>query len=156
MDVGSKHGYPASSLSNFSPHPFVFDGIQVASMEGLLQSFKFDKPHIQAEVCKLVGFAAKARGKKKDWRRTQTLHWSGVEYDRHGGEYQELLDRAYRAMYDQNPGFRAALKASGDAVLTHSMGRSNPSETILTVREFCSRLMALRFSLTEFGASGRV
>lgn len=23
MDIGSKCGYPASSLSNFSPHPFV-------------------------------------------------------------------------------------------------------------------------------------
>ena len=44
MDIGSKAIYPASALSNFSPHPFTFDGVECNSMEGLLQSFKFDKP----------------------------------------------------------------------------------------------------------------
>ncbi len=65
MNIGSGSGYPSSALSNFSPHPFVFDGVECASMEGLLQSFKFDKPHIQNEVCKLVGKGAKFRGKKR-------------------------------------------------------------------------------------------
>jgi len=40
MDIKSGVGYPASSLSNFSPHPFVLDGVQIASMEGFLQSLK--------------------------------------------------------------------------------------------------------------------
>lgn len=34
--------------------------------------------------------------------------------------------------------------ASGDAVLTHSMGRRDPSETVLTQAEFCRRLTVLR------------
>ena len=144
MDIGSKHGYPASALSNFAPHPFVFDNVQCNSMEGLLQSFKFDKPHIQVEVCKLVGFAAKQRGRHKDWRTGQMLHWTGIQYDRHGDAYQMLLNRAYNALFEQSDSFRRALDATGNAVLTHSIGRINPSETILTQREFCSRLMALR------------
>jgi predicted NAD-dependent protein-ADP-ribosyltransferase YbiA (DUF1768 family) len=41
MDILSGSGYPSGALSNFAPHPFVFDGVQVASMEGLLQAFKF-------------------------------------------------------------------------------------------------------------------
>ena len=36
MDIGSKSGYPSSALSNFAPHAFVFDGVECASLEGLL------------------------------------------------------------------------------------------------------------------------
>jgi hypothetical protein len=55
MDIGSGTGFPSAALSNFTPHPFVFDGIECNSMEGLLQSFKFSNPEMQKEVCKLVG-----------------------------------------------------------------------------------------------------
>jgi hypothetical protein len=147
MDIKSGCGYPAASLSNFTAHPFVFDGVSVASMEGLLQSFKFDKEHIQVEVCKLVGLAAKKRGKPRNWQERQTLYWKGVEYPRSGDEYQVLLDRAYQAMCDQNEGFRKALLATNSAVLTHSIGRSKKSDTVLTKTEFCSRLMFLREKL---------
>lgn len=47
MDIGSKCGYPASSLSNFSPHPFVIDGVECSSMEGFLQSLKFSSIDMQ-------------------------------------------------------------------------------------------------------------
>lgn len=146
MDIGAGSGYPAGALSNFSPHAFVFDDVECASMEGLLQSFKFEKVHIQVEVCKLVGLAAKFRGKKRNkaWKSRQTLWWKGVAYDRHGKEYQELLDRAYQAMCDQNDSFRRALIASSKSVLTHSIGWNKESDTVLTEREFCSRLMKLR------------
>jgi len=150
MDVGSKHGYPASALSNFSPHPFVIDGIQCSSMEGWLQSLKFSNPEMQKHICTLVGYAAKKSGKHKNWQRNQTLYWQGVEYDRQGDEYQKLLDRAYEAMA-VNDSFRRALLASGDAVLTHSMGRTNSKETILTQSEFCGRLMRLRERMRERG-----
>jgi Bacteriophage protein GP30.3 len=146
VDIHSGNGYPASALSNFAGHHFVFDGVECASMEGLLQSFKFDKPHVQESVCKLMGLSAKFRGKKRNkaWKSVQTLWWKGTPYKRDSQEYQDLLDNAYRALYDGSEKFRDALKASGDAVLTHSIGHNKESETILTEREFCSRLMRLR------------
>ena len=143
MDIKSKNGYPQSALSNFAPHPFVFDDIPISSMEGWLQSLKFSNPEMQKYICSLVGYAAKRAGKHKNWQRNQTLYWKGVEYDRQSKEYQELLDRAYEALAG-NDGFCKALLASGDAVLTHSIGRTNPKETILTQSEFCGRLMRLR------------
>jgi len=148
MDIRSGGGYPAAALSNFAPHPFVFDGVECASMEGLLQSFKFDKEHIQVEVCKLAGRAAKSRGsdRSKSWQRVQTLWWKGVAMPRRGPEYQVLLDRAYQAMFEQSEGFRKALLATGSAVITHSLGKNKESDTVLTSREMCSRLMKLRAS----------
>ena len=148
MDIGSKHGYPASALSNFAPHPFCFDGVACSSMEGFLQSLKFSNPAMQAHICSLVGLAAKKAGRKKNWQRNQTLYWQNNLYKRDSQEYQELLDRAYVALTRQSESFRTALSATGDAVLTHSMGRTSEKETILTQSEFCRRLMSMRKRIT--------
>ena len=68
MDIGSSNGFPAGTLSNFAPHPFVIDGVECNSMEGFLQSLKFESVEMQRYVCTLVGKAAKFKGKKKKWR----------------------------------------------------------------------------------------
>ena len=147
MDIGSGHGYPADALSNFAPHPFVLDGIECNSMEGFLQSLKFSNPDMQREVCKLVGRAAKFKGKNKNWHVKQVLYWQGKEIPRDSDEYQMLLDRAYIAMATQNRGFQCALLATKDAVLTHSIGKTKTNETVLTRNEFCSRLTKIRTML---------
>lgn len=148
MDIGSGTGWPSAALSNFAPHPFVIDGVECASMEGFLQSLKFKEPDMQVEVCKLVGKAAKFKGKKKKWWKTQTLHWQGQEFKRDSQEYQDLLDRAFDALA-QNTGFQKALLATGKATLTHSIGKSKETETVLTKQEFCSRLTNIRNNLQK-------
>lgn len=148
MDIGSGTGFPASNLSNFAPHAFTIDGVECASMEGFLQSLKFSNPEMQKEVCKLVGRAAKFKGKKKKWYRDQTLYWQGKSYKRDSDEYQELLDRAYDQL-SKNDGFRKALLATGNATFTHSMGKNKQSETVLTVKEFTSRLTKIRERLKK-------
>ena len=119
-------------------------------MEGFLQSLKFSDPEMQKHVCTLVGKKAKFKGKKKRWWREQKLYWQGNVIDRHGDEYQELLDRAFDVL-SENSGFRRALLATHNAVLTHSIGKKNPSETILTRNEFCSRLTKIRARLQQEG-----
>ncbi len=146
MDIGSRRGYPAGALSNFCPRKFVVEGIQCNSMEGFLQSLKFKNPEMQIHVCTLVGKTAKFKGKKKKWFRTQTLWWKGVEIDRHSEKYQQLIDKAYDALAE-NGGFKKTLLATQKAVLTHSLGQNNTHRTILTEREFCSRLTKLRQKL---------
>jgi len=146
MDIGSGKAYPSNALSNFAPHPFVFDGVECSSMEGLLQSFKFTNPDMQKEVCKLVGLAAKFKGKPKKWWTTQTLYWQGTSYKRDSIEYQHLLNRAYEALAT-NTSFCKALIASGNSTLTHEIGRSDQSKTVLTKREFISRLNSIREKL---------
>jgi len=143
MDIGSKCGYPASALSNFAPHEFIFDGVKCNSAEGPLQAFKQKNHEVQIEMCKLVGYAAKKRGKFLNWQDRQILFWKGKGYLRESKEYQELLDRLYDALAT-NDSFRRALLATGNAVLTHSIGRDKERETVLTRKEFCSRLMKLR------------
>lgn len=135
MDVGSGNTYPASSLSNFAPHGFIFEGVECASMEGFLQGLKFSNPEMQAHVCTLVGRSAKKKGSKKNWKRDSE-------------EYQILLTNAFDALATNNV-FKIALLASQNATLTHSMGRNKINETVLTEKEFCSQLHRLRNILKE-------
>lgn len=145
MEVGGNNKqYPGRNLSNFFPHPFTFRGIEIASMEGFLQGLKFKSPEMQREVFKLVGFAAKKKGAPKNWQQSQTLWYQGHPIPRRSKVYQDLLDEAYDAMYEQNAAFRKALEDTHDATLTHSIGKTNESETVLTIREFINRLNRLR------------
>lgn len=149
MDIGSKNGYPSSALSNFAPHKFVvkYKGFEIScnSMEGFLQSLKFKNTEMQKEVCKLVGFKAKMKGKNKNWYVSQTLWWNGQPIDRDSQGYQDLLDAAYDSL-SQNDSFRKAL-LSTSGILTHSIGKTNEHETVLTRAEFCKRLMRIREKL---------
>ena len=153
MDIGSKGNYPANKLSNFAPNAFVIDGVECASMEGFLQSLKFKNPDMQVEICKLVGIGAKRAGKDKNWYKDQTLYWRGVPYKRDSQEYQDLLDRAYNELA-KNAAFQRALLATGDATITHSIGKRKQSETVLTKQEFCSRLLGIRTYLRAMNLGG--
>lgn len=152
MDVGSQNAYPSCSLSNFAAHEFVIDGVKCASMEGFLQSLKFANPDMQVHICSLIGIAAKRAGSEKDWKKHQTLYWRGQKIGRRTKEYQDLLDRAYLALF-QNEGFRNALRAAGNATFTHSVGKRKEGETVLTIREFCHRLKWLRGMLPSKAAA---
>lgn len=143
LDIKSGNSYPSDQLSNLAHHSFIFDGIKIAGMEGLLQSFKSPDINTQKSLCVLSGRLAWKAGQKLDWHSTQTLHWNGVSYGRHTDDYQLLLDRAYQALCS-NADFVKALLASGDTTLTHDVGDTDPSRTILTAKEFCSRLTLLR------------
>jgi predicted NAD-dependent protein-ADP-ribosyltransferase YbiA (DUF1768 family) len=149
MDIRFSGSYPFSAFSNFAPHRFWLDGEECGSMEGLLQSLKFEELHLQAEMCQMVGKAAKRRGGARNvtWKEQQVLWWKGKSMKRDGPEYQEFLDRAFESMTEQSESFRKALVASQDAMLTHSIGKTVEAETVLTEGEFCSRLMRIRARL---------
>ena len=144
MDIGKGSGGVAGRLSNFTPRRFIFDGVECNSIEGVLQSFKFKNPDMQKEICKLAGLGAKQRGASKNWRQYQKLYWNGVEYKRDSKEYQDLLDRLYQSVYDQNENFRRDLQSCKGVTFTHSLGKHKKSETVLTSLDFCSRLTKLR------------
>ncbi|WP_289281519.1 MULTISPECIES: hypothetical protein [unclassified Methylophaga] len=156
MDIGSDNKYPANKLSNFTRREFVFDGVNISSMEGFLQSLKFENQNAQEITCGLIGKEAKRKGRSRNkrWKSMQRLWWKGVEYKRSSKQYQDLLDRVYLAMFEQNEDFRKCLEAAGTARFTHSIGNSNRKETVLTESEFCNRLTMLRDSRLNNGEMG--
>lgn len=148
MDIKSSGPYPSNLLSNFANRSFVLDTWVCRSPEAWIQSLKIKDRESQLIMMRFPGYEAKVAGRSytKEFHESQKCYWNGVEYDRHDVAYQDLLDRAYRAMYNQSMAFQAALRDTGNAILTHSIGSKDPRYTVLTENEFCSRLMELRDS----------
>ncbi len=139
IDIWSKSAYPANVLSNLYPNAFVIDGVMCASMEGFLQSLKYADVNEQKAICKLSGKEAKNMTNNL-WQETQQVYWLGVTINRQTEAFQQLIQQAYQALYEQKEEFRKALLSTMGQVLYHSQGETNSYKTILTEQEFCTIL----------------
>ena len=146
VDISSDGRYPGAMLSNFTPYEFTFRGKRFLSMESLLQGLKFETVETQNSVFQRVGVKAKLRGKKRKWYLDQRLYWQGIPMKRDSTEYQSLVKEAFEAL-SQNTNFQKALLATGDKTLYHTMGKTDPTRTILTEEEFCEILTDIRKKL---------
>lgn len=145
IDIRSNAAYPANVLSNLMKDPFTIDGIKCSSMEGFLQSLKISDPEMQKTICAGWGSSVKKAGSKNnEWKHTQTLYWQGKSIKRDSKEYQQLLKKAFRARLEQSSMFRFALMNTKGYSLSHSIGKDNPQDTILTKDEFVKILEELR------------
>lgn len=146
LDLGSRNPGLGKALSNFAPYGFVLDGVECGSIEGFLQSLKFEDIGEQELVAPLVGYKAYKTGQVENaaWRAAQKLWWKGYAYPRLSREYHSLIQRAYDACYEQNPAFRQALFDTGVDVLTHNIGNHDPTMTTLTEWEYIYVMYRLR------------
>lgn len=146
VDISSDGRYPGAMLSNFTPYEFTFRGKRFLSMESLLQGLKFETIETQNGVFERVGVKAKLRGKKRKWYLDQTLYWQGTPMKRDSEEYKNIVREAFYALAE-NIDFQQTLLATGSKRLYHTMGKSDPTRTILTEDEFCEILTNLRKKL---------
>ena len=148
VDISSDGRYPGAMLSNFTPYEFTFRGKRFLSMESLLQGLKFETIETQNGVFERVGVKAKLRGKKRKWYLDQTLYWQGTPMKRDSEEYKNIVREAFYALAE-NIDFQQTLLATGSKRLYHTMGKSDPTRTILTEAEFCSTLTEIRNELQK-------
>lgn len=145
IDIHSKRRGIAGRLSNFTKRCFVFDEIFCRSIEGVLQSMKFENISEQKIVCGLWGEQAKLAGEiKSDWKDTQILYWHDHCYRRESEEYKALLTRLYTEVYKQDEQLRKDIKKSTKFKLIHSIGNPDPCDTVLTENEFIELLEVLQ------------
>ena len=142
-DIYSKGLWDEVYLSNFSETDFEFDGVQVKSMEGFLQSLKTNDKEKQIAICSLVGKDAKTVGSFNTEFDGSHLYWKGKPIDRFSEEYLTLLKRVYNARFEHDANFRKALEYTKNKKLIHTVGKSDPKETILTDSEFINLLSEL-------------
>ena len=143
LDIRSNGLYPSNVLSNLCSNGFRFDGMICGSMEGFLQSLKRKELDKQRQICGMKGGNARKMS-VTSWQTDQIVWWKGQAIDRQSEEYQQLIHRAFQAMFEQSERFRTALMQTRGMLLTHSSGESNTYKTILTPSEFCSILTELR------------
>ena len=143
LDIYSKGLYPSNVLSNLCGNGFRFDGMVCGSMEGFLQSLKRQEPDKQRQICSMQGGNARNMS-VSSWQTDQIVWWKGQAIDRQSEAYQQLIRRAYQAMFEQSERFRAALMQTRGITLVHTIGEPSSYKTILTPAEFCGILMDLR------------
>ncbi len=148
-DICYKYNPPNNILCNFSPSFFIFDKTMINSMEGFLQSLKVKDIETQRKVCQLPGFLAKKMGnylRRSGQFDGEHLFWQGQSINRNTSEYQNILDKVYKAKYFYDKEFRETLAQSCGYTLTHKIGKTSPQETVLTEEEFINHLNELRHS----------
>jgi hypothetical protein len=139
----------AASLSNLFPYNFDFRGYKVKSVEGVLQALKHKDIKEQQLIFNYAGkdaYHVRASSFNDDWREMGYLYFDGKQIDRFDIPYQNLLNELYLAV-GSNPLFASTLKHTGKRELLHSIGILNPTETILTPREYIERLKIIREAL---------
>lgn len=147
VDIYSHGSFEESCLSNFYGIHFELDGVELASMEGFLQSLKTPDIKEQRRICSLIGKEAKNAGLATPNFDGEHLYWQGKTINRFKEEYHTLLRRAYRARFEQDGEFRNALKNTKHKKLMHTLGNNNHKETILTTDEFIGFLRELQEEL---------
>ena len=134
-------------LSNFAPTPFVLDGKEYASVEGLWQSLKYpegaedlrygkDKlPFSRNDVEKMVGFQAKEAGSMA----SQLMRKHGVDWVTYQGQkmlyrdpvegpHFKVIYRAMESKLRQNSKVEQILKQTKDLILLpdHKTSQNDP------------------------------
>ena len=101
-DISDERGFPFGMLDPSAPVRFEIDGVQCASLDGFVESLKFERIVDQINISKRVGEDARKRGKGKDnagnARADRELHWQGRTFKRNSKEFNKLLARAFREM----------------------------------------------------------
>lgn len=143
LNIGSESDdWRAKRLSNFSPDPFVLDGVRLASVEGFIQGTKFP----ENDPCRKRAFQSVGREAKRFGRDAERkfVWWQGQTILYGSREHHHLIERAIRAKFEQNLEALKALIATKEMTLTHDLGHPEPPNTSLPAKVFCDILTRIR------------
>jgi hypothetical protein len=140
----------AKSLSNLYPYNFIMDGYSISSMEAFLQSLKVRDLEEKKKIWEMYGVKCWKYGQQfNSWKETQILYDNfGNPIDRHSKEYEFLIQRAYDCWF-KNEEFKSRLKESLPYKVTHSMGKTDKTDSVLTKDEYIGNMDRLRDKLRE-------
>lgn len=138
-------------LSNLYPYDFDFEGNNAKSIEGVIQALKHPEIDIQKEVIQYAGVDAyHTRGATSG--PYTTLYWMGEKMDRFGVDYQLFLNDLFLSVYYQSGLYRKAFEMIGNRIVLHSIGKTDPYVTTLTVDEYIGRLNILKNDMLDLQA----
>lgn len=120
INVTSRH--PSSCIqliSNFGDTPFELDGQRYASVESFWQSLKCSSEADRLRVAQMAGPAAKLAS--REFPRAHSFAYLGNEILVGSFAHWDLMHRACRAKFDQNPPARSALVSTFPHPLVHRL-----------------------------------
>ena len=105
VNIKLRASYPGNVLSNLFPVNFVFDGVQINSIEGFLQSLKVKNVDYQKKICAMDGLEAKkiSKGFVRD-KGEEILYWQGKMFRKDSKEFELLLNEINNARKENGNG----------------------------------------------------
>jgi predicted NAD-dependent protein-ADP-ribosyltransferase YbiA (DUF1768 family) len=113
----------ARMIGNFATAPFELDGQRYRSVESFWQGLKYSKDSERRRVAELEGARARAEGEKQGYG--PTVSYGGQEIVTGTWAHWQLMEKACRAKFAQNPEAADALLATGCRLLTHLVRRDS-------------------------------
>ncbi len=143
LNISSRsEDWRARELSNLPKAEFELNEEKMSSIEGFIQGIKFPENHLgRQHALNSVGFAAKKLGKQI---RLPNVFWQGQMIPYGSDEHHQLIARAIRACYQQNPEKMKALLATRGMELIHDLGYPESPKTSLPSKLFCKILTDIR------------
>jgi len=143
INIGSKSDdWRARACSNFPVFPFEMDGIMMVSVEGFIQGIM----QCEGEANRYLAFSTSGGEAKRlgSTSERQFVWWNGEKINFGSSQHQELIERAIRAKFEQNPEAMRALLATVGEEITHDLGKPESPNTSLPAKTFCDILMRIR------------
>ena len=129
------------ALSNFSDHRPWIGRESFSCVEKFIQWIKFPKDDpTRGLILKATPLEAKRLGKKA---RNDFVYWMDRKIIYGSEEHHELIERAIRAKFKDNPDAMEALLSTGKKIITHEVGVEDPA-TSLPKDLFCRILTNIR------------
>ena len=128
----------------------MMDGHAIKSMEGFLQSLKTNDVYEKVKMWEMYGVKCWKYGQQFNyWKETQILYDNnGKLIDRHSDQYSFLIQRAYDCWFE-NEEFKRRLRESLPYKISHSMGKTDKTDSVLTKDEYIGNMERLRDKLRE-------
>lgn len=105
-------------LSNLYPSPFIFDGVEYASIEAFWMSIKYPESYIGRDSIKLLDWI-KAKRSWEDAKFLKSFKYQWKEIVMWSEDHHYLLKRALKAKLQQYPDILQALLNTWDRPLIH-------------------------------------
>jgi predicted NAD-dependent protein-ADP-ribosyltransferase YbiA (DUF1768 family) len=132
-------------VSNFAHTPFIFRGIEFASVEGFYQGIKFPEGEKRAKVFAMHGVYARSAGKKA---KTKQTTFDGQTFTMGSPEHHAIMKEAIRAKMEQHPEIARAFVATRPRPIIHDTGRP-ARKSAFPVEVFCRIVSEIREEFAE-------
>jgi hypothetical protein len=134
-------------MSNFANTPFVLDGIQYSSIEGLYAALLIQNNEArQSKVRRLWGIRAKHEIPKN---KPQVILYNGESFRLGSKEHIWLIKRAIRAKLEAHPEIATAFVATRPRPIVHETGYPDAPDAEFPKEVFCKVLEELREEFAE-------
>ena len=130
-------------MSNFSPHPFILDGVRCQTVEAFIQGIKFPPGDPRREqIFAMNGLHA---WKMRVHAQSDYVWWGEETLTYRSPEHSALIRRAIEAKFAQNPNALEALKSTEGLTIIHEPGGSPESPlSSLPAVVYCRILTEIR------------